>query len=163
MLLLSLSSCSLADDVNDRKCMEGKKSCVDCYSLLVSQVTDRDENLFRLQNTFFPPEKAPPLFVTVYYRYGNRSYDCDPNIDAKHNTTQVWFWSTTLFYMFQPIHVFQYTSLLFSDFAHSYSATVCLILDPECHGANKTHMKLLTQRVSFIIELAKFNTRVQGS
>ena len=146
VVLLSLSSCTSADDKNDSLCMPESNSCAECYSLLVSQVTGRDENLLRLQNTFFSPEGAPPLFVTVYYQYGDRSYNCSCSI-AEDNSTEVWFWSSTLFYMFQPLHVFQYTSLLFSDLK-SYSSEVCLMLDLECTSASTEHMKLLTQRVS---------------
>ena len=153
VLLLSLSSCALADDIDSSVCIPENNSCAECYSLLVSQVTDRDENLFQLQDTFFPPEKASPLFVTVYYQYGNRSYDCDLESNNEEgmfdNGTKVWFWSSTLFYMLQPLHVFQFTSLLFSDLK-SYSSEVCLILDPECYNATTEHMKLLTQRVSCI-------------
>ena len=132
-------------------CMPESKSCAECYSALVSQVINRDENLFDLQNAFFPPQNASPLFVTVYYQYGNRSYHCDLKSKGKgevpESSTEVWFWSRTLFYMFQPIHVFQYTSLLFSDLKY-YSSEICLVLDPECYNADREHMRLLTQRVS---------------
>lgn len=144
VVLLSLSSCLHADD---SACIPESESCAECYSVLVSQVIDRDENLLNLEKIFFPPEKASPLFVTVYYQYGDRSYICDTKIAEEDNSTEVWFWSKTLFYMFQPIHVFQYTSLLFSDLK-SYSSDVCLILDHECRGAKQDHMQLLTQRVS---------------
>ena len=158
VVLLALFSSLLADD---KVCIPENKSCAACYSALVSQVTDQDENLFNLQNTFFPPEKASPLFVTVYYQYGNRSYNCSNN--AKDNSTQVWFWSNTLFYMFQPIHVFQYTSILFSDLKKFYSSGVCLMLDPECANASTKHMRLLTQRVSCIAQQLQWNRHIKDT
>ena len=151
VLVLLLPCGSHADDsVN---CSAGKESCSKCYSTLVEQVTKRDQNLFNLQNRFFPPEKASPLFLTVYYHFDTDTDVCDTNdtsgslYKTKDNNTVVWFWSTTSFYLFQPIHVLQYTSLFFSD-SESYASEVCLVLHPDCRDASKKHMRLLTQRVS---------------
>ena len=143
MVLLALFSFSLAENIT---CLPERETCAECYSALVLQVTGRDENMFHLQKAFFPPDTASPLFVTVYYQYGDRSYNCS-NSTAEDDSTQVWFWSSTLFHMFQPIHVFQFTSLLFSDW-EDHSSEVCVMLDPECIDAEREHMRLLTQRVS---------------
>ena len=129
-------------------CEAGKDSCSDCYFKLVSEITKHDMNMFNLQNGFFPPEKSSPVFITVYYRYGNHSDDCNVADTDSNITEKVWFWSNTIFYMLQPVHVLQYTSLFFADTATFYTSEICLMLDPDCYDAGDEHMKLLTQRVS---------------
>lgn len=133
-------------------CPPGKDTCRDCYSKLVDQITGRDENLFSLQSQFFPPETTSPFFLTVYYYFGDDPSTCEALVAGNETAVDdddytVWFWSTTSFYLIQPIHVFQYTSLFFSD-TTSYASEVCLVLDPECSDAEDRYMKLLTQRVS---------------
>ncbi len=119
------------------KCRPGEENdCSKCYSLLVANVTDDDRNQFNLQYAFFPPNYTSPVFVTVYYRYDN-----DPGSE------QVWFWSTSTFYLFHPLHVFQFTSLFFSD-VELDTAELYLTLHPDCQNATEDSMKLLTQRVS---------------
>ena len=153
VVVLALLSCVRStDDTDGVTCVPGRDSCKDCYSKLVSQVTGRDENVFNLQSSFFPPEKASPLFLTVFYRFLNDSTVCDTYnseelSDIEDDSITIWFWSTTSFYLLQPIHVFQYTSLFFSD-RDSYASEVCLVLDPDFFGASKKHLRLLTQRVS---------------
>ena len=152
-VLLLPSPCALQAE-EDIKCAPGNETCSECYSMLVSQVTKNDRNVFNLQNGFFPPEASSPLFLTVYYHFGNHSDVCNTTEireslqgDTKNDVTKVWFWSTTTFYLFQPLHVFQFTSLYFSDFK-PYASEVCIVLDPECYDANDAHIRLLTQRVS---------------
>lgn len=151
IVFVLLLPCGLRAD-DSVNCSAGKDSCNECYSKLVEQVTKHDQNLFNLQNRFFPPEKASPLFLTVYYHYDVDTTVCDTNDStqlskSKDNDTIVWFWSTTTFYLFQPFHVFHYTSLFFSD-SGSYASEVCLTLHPDCRDASEKHMRLLTQRVS---------------
>jgi hypothetical protein len=62
-------------------------------------------------------------------------------------TNNTWFWSKSMFYLFQPLHVFQFTSLFFSDTELQWE-TLNLTLPTECANADDSHMKLLTQRVS---------------
>ena len=74
-----------------------------CVAYLVEQVRENDKNLFEVQNVFLPPNAAPPVFVVVTYHFQ------DPG--SEENETEVWFWSTSIFYIWQPLHVFQFTSL----------------------------------------------------
>ena len=123
-------------------CEPGEEDdCSNCYKVLVSQVIDNDENQFRIQNTFFPPNKSAPVFVTVYYHYK------DAFKGSLSKEAEVWFWSTSTFYLYHPLHVFQFTSLFFSDM-NLLSSTVNLTLNSTCKDAHLDHKRLLTQRVS---------------
>ncbi len=119
-------------------------TCSQCYSALVEQITKNDSNMFHVQKTFFPPDRAPPVFVIVTYNY----------IDEYENSVNstLWFWSASTFYLYHPIHVFQFTSLLFSDISHEI-ASVSLHLSVDCINATMEHMRLLTQRVSSVLNL----------
>ena len=145
-LLLSLFALHVDGGI---ECSAGKDSCQDCYAKLVSQITDRDENQFNLQKAFFPPDKSSPVFVTVHYRFVDscNSFGTDDDAMQMSNDTKVWFWSETIFYLMQPIHVLQFTSLLFSN-TDTSSSEVCFELDPECYGVSDDFLRLLTQRVS---------------
>ena len=46
-------------------CEAEAKSCSQCYAALVKHVVTNDTNQFNIQNTFFPPDKASPAFVTI--------------------------------------------------------------------------------------------------
>lgn len=106
LLVLDLLPTVFTADVT--KCNLGEdKNCSECY---VSQVTEHDRNQFEIQKVFFPPAKAKPAFVTVFYRYADYS---KPDVDLE--PPEVWFWATSTFFFFQPLHAFQFTSLFFSD------------------------------------------------
>ena len=72
--------------------------------------------------------------MTVYY-----NFECGEQ--------KVWFWSEAYFYFFHPLHVFQFTSLFFSDI-NLESSSVHLSLSSNCSDVNDEHLMLLTQRVS---------------
>ena len=140
--ILSILLCIQQVLTSEIKCEPEESSCSQCYAELVGQVTTNDRNQFEVQRTFFPPDKAPPLFVTVFYHY------YEDNITLS-NKTDVWFWSTSTFYLHHPLHVFQFTSLLFSDLSKR-TAVIHLNLRSDCLGTCKDHMRLFTQRVRFI-------------
>jgi hypothetical protein len=147
LFLLPLVLC----DNSTVKCEPGEEGdCSKCYTVLVEQVTKQDRNLFNVQNTFYPPDGQPPVFVTVLYiyeDYDGKSKERIVGDEEDTNNTEVWFWSKSVFYLFQPLHVFQFTSLLFSDTALQW-ATLNLTLPTKCANASDSHKKLLTQRVS---------------
>ncbi len=120
------------------------ETCSQCYSTLVEQITKNDSNMFQVQKTFFPPDRAPPVFVIVTYNYINE-------YGGIVNST-LWYWSTSTFYLYHPIHVFQFTSLLFSDISQE-RAKVTLKLPWDCINATSDYTQLLTQRVSSGIKL----------
>jgi hypothetical protein len=107
---------------------------------LAKQVTNFDNNLFNIQRAFFPPQDNSPVYVTVKYTFSD-------NITDAENET--WYWSTATFYFFQPLNIFQFTSLLFSD-TSLHSGEVQLTLPLQCADAHVNHMELLTQRVCFV-------------
>ncbi len=145
-LLFVLSAVLPAAVTEPAKCTPGEENdCSKCYSLLVENVTDDDKNIFNLTFAFFPPNTSAPAFVTVIYHYKD---DFGNEIDI--NDTQVWFWSTSTFNLLHPLHVFQFTSLFFSDLGLE-SSEVHLTLHQNCRKTSEDHMMLLTQRVSFIL------------
>lgn len=118
-------------------CNSEGKSCDQCYQTLASFLVNTSDNLYQLQRAFFPPKKTPSVFVTVTYNYSS------PNIS---NTT-VWFWSAGIFYFYQPLRVFQFTSLFFGN-PNWRRNNVTLTLPADCADAPDEFMELLTQLVS---------------
>ncbi len=92
------------DDVN---CDE--YDCTKCYNLLVWNVLNSSENPYNLARAFFPPDTSNPVSVIVYYDFK------DENGIIDNSKQQLWFWSTSTYYHFQPLSVLQYTSLFFTD------------------------------------------------
>jgi len=105
----------------------------------VREITGSDENRYRLQQAFFPPEREAPIFVTVTYYYE----------EAPENTTY-WFWAVSTYYIYIPITVLQYISLYFIEPA-ARSSSLVITLSEECLGTDDDMMQLLTQRVSSLI------------
>ena len=138
LLLFLLPVVSCVPDSSELCTPEEIANC-SCFAYLVEQVRENDKNLFEVQNVFLPPNATPPVFVVVTYRF--------QDAQGEENATEVWFWSTSVFYIWQPLHVFQFTSLFFSDTKLQYSEAH-LTLPLVCVNANNSHKKLLTQRVS---------------
>jgi len=133
--ILLQCSCQTVDPLHI-SCEGGQESCSTCYKVLVAEIFSRDINLFRVQSVFFPANNTPPAFVTVYYEYDSGEED-------------VWHWSSAYFYILHPLHVFQFTSLFFSDF-NLHSNELHLTLSNNCSNASEDYLMLLTQRVSLI-------------
>ena len=119
-------------------------SCSECYSTLVRELLQDEKNYVALQKTFFPPSSTSPVFLEVFYQYGNDT-GCKDD-DAANNYPCTYFWSSAVYFFFHPVRVFQFTSLLFSDPSLRYG-NVVLYLPEECRSANES-LILLTQRVS---------------
>ena len=132
ILLAVLVSCVL--HVVMGGCKDDGESCDQCYQTLESHLINTGDNKYLLRKAFFPPERTPAVFVTVTYQYGNMS-------------TQTWFWSVGSFYFYQPLRVFQFTSLFFGnpDFRRSEAR---ISLPEECVNASNEFMQTLTQMVS---------------
>ena len=145
--LLVIVSTALCD--NDTvKCEPGEEEdCSKCYKVLASSVVYSDRNMFQVQNTFFPPEEESPVFVIVKYEYKDEA-----NGTSYHET---WFWSTSTFYIFQPLDTFQFTSLFFSD-TQLLTSNVTLTLPLDCYNASKDYKTMLTQRVCLPIPHIEF-------
>ena len=113
-----------------------KSNCTTSFKALATKLLENDENFYKLQMTFFPPNSNSPVFVTVTYQYDN-AYSCN----------KTFFWSSAIYYFFHPVRIFQFTSLLFSDPSLRYDEVV-LNLPANCSGTSDDYMILLTQRVS---------------
>ena len=115
--------------------------CAQCYDLLVYNVLKSDVNRYNMQRAFFPPQKANPVYVIVYYNFEEDKID--------NATLNIWFWTEYTFYNFQPIPVLQFTSLFFTDPAMRMS-TLNITVDADCKNASTDFVQLLTQRVKYI-------------
>ena len=127
------------------QCDPGEDSCSQCYDLLVNEVVISNKNRYNLQKVFFPANYSNPVFVRVTYHF-TRNPD-GPTDYLEEGSTQVWIWTESTFYLFQPIASLQFTSLLFSDTTLS-SNKIDLYLQPSCENSSIDMMQLLTQRVS---------------
>ena len=112
------------------------QTCRDNYTELAETLINTSDNKYQLSLAFFPTERAPPTFVKAIYVYDDITI---PN--------KTWFWSEGAFYFFQPLQVYQFTSLLFGKPAEFRSGTVTLTLPADCANAQVSIMETLTQRV----------------
>ena len=119
------------------------ETCAKCYKTLATELLKSADNYIALQNTFFPPDNNGPDFVIVTYHYE------DMNITEpimQDLTDQVWFWSSSAYFFYHPLRIFQCTSLGFSD-PSLRQRSISLHLPATCYESGKNTMKLLTQRV----------------
>ena len=112
------------------------QTCRDNYEKLADTLLKTGNNKYQLSVAFFPTERTPPTFVEVIYVY-----------DDINMTNETWLWSLGAFYFFQPLDVFQFTSLLFGNPAEFRSGTVTLKLPADCANAQVPIMETLTERV----------------
>ena len=151
--------------------MDEGKPCDQCFQVLASHLLNTSDNKYQLQKTFSPPKKNHPVFVAVTYHFilnscsdisnscskANISNCSDTNISSpcsdSNTPTQnkTWFWSSGTFYFFQPLRVFQFTSMFLANPVWRRS-NVTLTLPAECMNANEDFMEFLTQRVSILIQ-----------
>ena len=134
------------------------QTCRDDYEKLASTLINTSDNKYQLSIAFFPTERAPPTFVKVIYLYDDINVTNDTSIANETNianetsiTNETWFWSAGAFYFFQPLQVYQFTSLLFGNPAEFRSGTVTLKLPANCADAQTPIMETLTQRVRVYI------------
>ena len=121
-------------------CKDEGQTCDQCYQTLASYLVNTSDNKYELRRVFYPLERASPIFVTVTYQYIGTNTT---------NTSKVWYWSTGVFYFFQPPRVFQLTSLLFGG-PYLRSNNLSITLPAECESAPEEFMVELTQLVSHI-------------
>ena len=161
LLVAFIACCFSTSKVNGEVELECvNDSCTECYKTLATELLKNVENYRAMQRIFFPPDdSAGPDFITVTYQYyeGNETESHLQNIS---NCT-VWFWSSSAFFFYYPLSVFQLTSLGFSDPAMRESnLTLYLPVscyeeelpchDKECQDIHDEYkeIRLLTQRVS---------------
>lgn len=115
------------------------QNCNEDYGALATTLINTSDNKYQLSITFFPTQTTPPVFVNVIYRYDNTNLP-----------DQKWLWSAGAFYFFQPLRIYQYTSLFFGN-PEFRSGTVTLTLPATCSNAPAPLMETLTQRVRDIL------------
>ena len=128
---------------------ETRKNCT-CYKNLIDQLLSSDRNQYNLQQAFFPPNRATPVFVAVTYYFSlHGSVDGSTNY-FDTSVSESWHWTTSTFYLLQPMESLQFTSLLFTD-SHLRKEKVSLYLERACYQVGNIRrdemMQLLTQRV----------------
>ena len=128
------------------ECLDQSQRCDECYDTLANKLVNMCNNKFELRRAFYPLERSAPVFVTVIYQYTNDS--CVPNQYTNDSSVpnQTWYWGAGVFYYFQPLEVFQFTSLLFGNPSWR-SSKLTLILPAECANAPERFMTELTEQV----------------
>ena len=111
------------------------QTCRDNYTALAETLLRNSDNKYQLSVVFFPTDRTPPSFVNVTYQYD------DTNI-----TNETWLWSSGAFYFFQPLWIYQFSSLLFG-IPHFRSGNITLVLPADCANTQVQIMETLTQRV----------------
>lgn len=139
IILLVVLTCLLHRAAAD--CKDEGQTCGQCYQTLASYLVNTSDNKYQLRRVFYPVERASPIFVTVTYQYigTNTTNTSIPN--------KIWYWTSGVFYFFQPPRVFQLTSLLFGG-PYLRSNNLSITLPAECESAPEEFMTELTQLVS---------------
>ena len=154
VVLLVVLTCLLHEAMAD--CNSEGESCDRCYQTLASFLVNTSNNLYQLQRAFFPPNRAPSVFVTVTYSYTSNLNNVSNHSDIGNTSSHTWYWSTGVFYLFQPPQVFQFTSLLFG-IPYFRTGNVTVVLPEDCKNAPQPHMESLTQMVS-VVMLASYHS-----
>ena len=135
-LLLVLLSLHLAASV-DGQVDFANESCSSDFHLMEQSLLKSTENRFRLLRAFYPLTEANPVLVRVEYSF-----------DGLDNHSLIWFWTESHFYLIQPLEIFQFTSLMFSNMPYR-QGNISLLLNAGCISAPLQYFQLLTARVSF--------------
>ena len=117
------------------ECDDLSQSCDECYNTLAKSLVNTRNNKYHLRRVFYPLQRASPVFVTVTYQYNDRSIP-----------SQTWYWGAGVFYFFQPLEVFQFTSLFFGN-PEWRSSEITLTLPAQCASAPEGFMTELTEQV----------------
>ena len=78
-------------------------NCATCYQTFANAIVNTGDNKYELSRMFFPVDAVPPVQVEVTY-----------NSTSGTSNKRVWYWLMGGFYVFQPLELFLYRSLLFS-------------------------------------------------
>ena len=118
-----------------------EENCSDSFYHLEISLLSRTQNRFELLKSFFPSKGSHPVFVEVNYTFVRRN-------DSSFVESKLWYWSQSEFYFVQPLEIFQFTSLLFSNFGYR-KGSLLIKLDAECARADHEKLELLTRKVTF--------------
>ena len=131
LLLTVANNCALALNDSD----EDTVACSNNFYTMEQSLLQNTDNRFNLLTSFFPPREPHPVLVTVYYYFKDT------------NDTQIWYWTESVFYLIQPLEVFQFTSLLFGNMPYRHKE-IAILLDSSCSNASEEYFLLLTTHVS---------------
>ena len=81
-------------------------NCATCFQTLANALINTGDNKYQLSNAFFPTTEVSPAQVTVTY--------VSLNNDSNTTIEEKWYWLNGGFYVYQPLRIFFYRSLLFS-------------------------------------------------
>lgn len=113
-------------------------NCSTNFYTMEQSLLSSTDNRFNLALGYYPSRLAHPVIVKVDYTFKDL------------NVSQRWFWSESEFYFIQPLEVFQFSSLLFSNLVYRRSQ-LAIQLDTDCSTAPQEYFTLLTTRVSELI------------
>ena len=159
VLQFSITFPAVAGDCYDdpQKNNKSHDNCATCYQTLVNALIDTEDNKYHLEKTFFPDDSVRPVQVTVEYLPVSDTEDVDYDVNCTANNTNcatnldtTWYWIMGEFYVYQPLDVFVYRSLLFAP-PQWRQKSVELYLPNQCFidsGNYNDFFGHLTQRVS---------------
>lgn len=119
--------------------VDSSNSCSTNFFQLEKNLLHSTDNRFNLLKAFYPPREARPVLVKVNYTFLDTS--------ATDNGSMIWFWAESEFYLIQPLEIFQFTSLLFSNMPYRRN-DLSIQLPSDCSLASEEYLQLLTTRVS---------------
>lgn len=136
VLLVTVTVPAVTEDCfEDLPNNESYDNCATCYQTFANALINTADNKYRLSRAFFPIDDAPSVQVKVTYQ---------TNVTVPRS--KVYFWIVGAFFIFQPLDVFLYRSLLFSlPIYRSESLTIIL---PDTCFDNEEFFEFATQRVS---------------
>ena len=137
-IFVALSTLSVIANAQDEYA-----NCSSNYTVLENALLGTSDNLFRMSTTFFNPEYINPVYVDVFYHFG------DTNTSARYK------WSASSLYLIVPPSALQHLSLFFSYFEKGSTAKLNLQLPVDCielknvtDFTKQNFLFVLTQRVS---------------
>ena len=161
ILQFSISFPAVAGDCYDEP--PNNKSydnCATCYQTLANALLNTGDNKYQLGRAFFPDDAVAPVEVRVVYKpvtQCNEINYCDSEQDPDDNTTSTWYWLAGEMFIYQPLEIFVYRSLLFSPPSWRQECVV-LCLPEQCLSTNNSvsfhdFFTFLTQRVGSLYSI----------
>ena len=117
-------------------------NCATCYQTFANALVNTADNKFRMSKAFFPIFRVKPVEVETTYR------------STSNETQKLWYWLMGGYYVFQPLELFIYRSLLFSPPTWRQE-TLTVYLPDECFSDNELFFEFATQRVSRYAQTAR--------
>ena len=157
ILQFSISFPAVAGDCYDEP--PNNKSydnCATCYQTLANALLNTGDNKYQLSKAFFPHDAVQPVVVKVVYKPDtqcNTTNCSDSEQDPDDNTTSTWYWLAGEMYVYQPLEIFLYRSLLFSPPWWRQQCLVLCLPEPCLSMTDSNITKFLTQRVCCLYRL----------